>query len=216
MRKLRIFIADDHVVLSEGLAMLINAQSDMEVVGYAVDGRTLIQQVQDCQADIVIMDVSMPGGGAAATAQLRQACPHIQVVALTRHSESGYVRQLLQAGAHGYVLKRAGAEELIDALRVVAAGRSYLDSSLSDRIVHSFVRRQTQGGNVPEAELSEREAEVVRLTAYGYTNKEIATQLGISIKTSDTYKARAMEKLGLHSRAALVRYALQRGWLDQL
>jgi DNA-binding NarL/FixJ family response regulator len=215
MRKLRIFIADDHVVLREGLTMLIDAQPDMQVVGHAADGRTLVQQTQDCQAEIVIMDVSMPGGGAQATAQLRQASPNIHVVALTRHSESGYVRQLLQAGARGYVLKGADAQELIDAIRVVAAGGNYLDSTLTDRAVHTFVRTQTESSALPETDLSEREAEVVRLTAYGYTNKEIAAQLGVSIKTVDTYKARAMEKLGLHSRAGLVRYALQRGWLDQ-
>jgi len=216
MRKLRIRIADDHTMLREGLTMLIDAQPDMEVVGHAIDGRALVQQTRDCQADIVIMDVSMPGGGAQATAQLRQACPNIQVVALTRHSESGYVRPLLQAGARGYVLKGAGAEELIDAIRAVAAGGTYLDSTLTDRAVHAFVRGQTESSTVVEADLSERETEVVRLTAYGYTNKEVAAQMGVSIKTADTYKARAMEKLGLHSRAALVRYALQRGWLDQV
>jgi DNA-binding NarL/FixJ family response regulator len=215
MRKLRIFIADDHVVLREGLALLIDAQPDMEVVGQAADGRAVVQETQDCQADVVIMDVSMPGGGAQATAQLRKACPNIQVVALTRHSEPGYVRQLLQAGARGYVLKGAGAEELLGAIRAVAAGGNYLDSTLTDRAVHAFVLTQTENNPVPETDLSEREADVVRLTAYGYTNKEIATQLGISVKTADTYKARAMEKLGLHSRAALVRYALQRGWLNQ-
>lgn len=215
MRKLRIFIADDHVVLREGLTMLIDAQPDMEVVGQAADGRTLAQQIQSCQADIVIMDISMPGGGAQATAQLRQSSPGVQVIALTRHSESGYVRQLLQAGARGYVLKGAGAAELIDAIRAVAAGDTYFDSTLTSRAVHAFVRAQTESSGATESDLSEREAEVVRLTAYGYTNKEIATQLGISTKTADTYKARAMEKLGLHSRAELVRYALQRGWLDQ-
>jgi DNA-binding NarL/FixJ family response regulator len=215
MRKLRIFIADDHVVLREGLALLIDSQHDMEVVGQAADGRALVQQTQDCQPDVVIMDVSMPGGGAQATAQLHQACSNVQVVALTRHSEPGYVRQLLQAGARGYVLKGAHAEELLEAIRAVAAGGSYLDSTLTGRAVHAFVRTQTENTAAPATDLSEREADVVRLTAYGYSNKEIAAQLGISIKTADTYKARAMEKLGLHSRAALVRYALQRGWLDQ-
>jgi DNA-binding NarL/FixJ family response regulator len=216
MRTLRIFIADDHVLLREGLTMLIDAQPDMEVVGHAEDARALVRQIQDCQADIAIVDVSMPGGGAQATAQLRQMCPNVQVVALTRHSESGYVRQLLQAGARAYVLKGAGAAELIEAIRTVATGGTYLDSTLTGRAVQAFVRTQTESGAMPETDLSEREAEVVRLTAYGYTNKEVAAQLGISAKTADTYKARAMEKLGLHSRAALVRYALQRGWLDEM
>jgi two-component system, NarL family, response regulator NreC len=212
---MRIFIADDHVVLREGLTLLINAQPDMEVVGYANDGRALVQEIQERQAEIVIMDVSMPGGGAQAAAQLRQALPNVHVVALTRHSEPGYVRQLLQAGAHAYVLKRAGAEELLSAIRVVAGGGTYLDSTLTARVADAFVRAQTDASVHAEADLSGREVEVVRLIAHGYTNKEIAAQLGVSIKTTETYKARAMEKLGLYSRAALVRYALQRGWLDQ-
>jgi DNA-binding NarL/FixJ family response regulator len=137
------------------------------------------------------------------------------VVVLTRHSEQGYVRQLLQAGARGYVLKQSGAEEFITALRAVAAGSTHLDTSLAHRVVDDFVRTRTQAIEPPEPDLSERETDVVRLTAHGYSNKEIATQLGLSVKTVDTYKARAMEKLGLYSRAALVRYALQRGWLDQ-
>jgi DNA-binding NarL/FixJ family response regulator len=215
MRKLRIFLADDHTVLRDGLIMLIDAQPDMQVVGHAGDSRGLAQQTHNCQADIVVMDVSMPGGGAQATAQLRLACPQIQVVALTRHGEPGYVRQLLQAGARAYVLKQAPAEELLKAIRAVAAGGTYLDATLTDRAVQRFVHTEAQSSAPHETDLSERETDVVRLTAYGYSNKEIASQLGISTKTADTYKARAMEKLGLHSRAALVRYALQRGWLDQ-
>lgn len=214
-RKLRVFLADDHVVLREGLAALINDQMDMEVIGQAGDGRAVLQHTLDCQPHIVVMDVSMPGlSGAQAAAQVLQACPEIGIVVLTRHSEPGYVRQMLQAGVRGYVLKQAPAAELLSAIRSVAEGHTYLDTSLTDRVVQSFVRTQAPG-ETHEADLSVREADVVRLTALGYSNKEIATQLGISVKTVDTYKMRAMEKLGLHSRAALVRYAMQRGWLDQ-
>jgi DNA-binding NarL/FixJ family response regulator len=215
MRVQKILIADDHAVLREGLTMLLNTQPDMQVVGHANDGRTLVQRVQECLAEVVILDVSMPGGGAVAAAQLREALPNVRVIALTRHSEPGYVRQLLQAGASGYVLKHAGADELLDAIRVVAGGGTYLDSTLSARVTEAFVRAQSDAGVQAEADLSGREVEVVRLLAQGYTNKEIAAQLGVSVKTTETYKARAMEKLGLYSRAALVRYALQRGWLDQ-
>jgi two-component system response regulator NreC len=214
MRKLRILLADDHAVFREGLALLVDAQPDMEVIGHAADGRAVLQQVQECRPDIVVMDISMPGvNGAIATTQLRQHCPDSQVVALSRHSEAGYVRQMLQAGAQAYVLKQAAGEELLNAIRAVAAGGTYLDTTLTTRVVQKFVQAPADARQ--DQELSEREAEVVRLTAYGYSNKEIATQLGISVKTVDTYKTRAMEKLGLHSRAALVRYALQRGWLDQ-
>jgi DNA-binding NarL/FixJ family response regulator len=215
MNKIRIFVADDHVVLREGLTLLINAQPDMEVVGHANNGYSLVQQLQNCKADILILDISMPSGGSQAAMQLRTLCPEIHIIALTRHSEPGYVRQMLQAGVRAYVLKGAGAKELIDAIHAVAAGDTYLDSTLSMRAKDAFVRSQTIGSMVPSADLSDRETEVVRLTAYGYTNKEVAAQLGVSVKTADTYKARAMEKLGLHSRAALVRYALQMGWLEQ-
>jgi two-component system, NarL family, response regulator NreC len=216
MPKLRIFLADDHVVLREGLIMLINAQHDMEVIGQAGDGRVALQQTVDCRPDIVVIDISMPLlNGLQLTEQLKHTCPETQVVVLTRHTEPGYIRQMLQVGARGYVLKQADAAELIAAIRSVAAGGTYLDSSLADRVVDKFVRTQTQSGTTQDSDLSERETAVVRLTAQGYSNKEIATQLGISVKTVDTYKARAMEKLGLRSRASLVRYALQRGWLDQ-
>jgi two-component system, NarL family, response regulator NreC len=216
MQKLKVFLADDHIVLREGLALLIDAQLDMQVVGQAGDGRSVLQQTLECEPNVVVMDVSMPGAnGAQVTAQLRESCPNVYVVALTRHGEPGYVRQMLAAGASGYVLKQAAATEIIDAIRSVATGKTYLDSSLAGRLVHNFVRGQAPTGEVLESDLSARETDVVRLTAYGYSNKEIAAQLGISVKTVDTYKMRAMEKLGLHSRAALVRYALQRGWLEQ-
>jgi two-component system response regulator NreC len=216
MCALRVFLADDHVVLREGMALLIGTQPDMEVVGQAGDGKAVLAQALACRPDVVIMDVSMPElNGIQVTAQLRQAAPETQVVALTRHSEAGYVQQMLQAGAQGYVLKQAGGQELIDAIRAVAAGGSYLDTSLSNRVVQGFMRDQTLTGDGSTPALSERETDVVRLIAHGYSNKEAATQLGLSVKTVDTYKMRAMEKLQLHSRAALVRYALQHGWLDQ-
>jgi DNA-binding NarL/FixJ family response regulator len=201
------------MVLREGLALLISAQMDMEVVGQAGDGRTVLQYALECQPDVVVMDVSMPGlNGTQVTVQLRQACPEVQIVALTRHGEPGYVRQMLHAGAQGYILKQSASAELLNAIRAVASGNTYLDETLAGRVVQNFVR--AQGSEPPELDLSEREADVVRLIAHGYSNKEIATQLGLSVKTVDTYKMRAMEKLGLHSRAALVRYALQRGWLE--
>src|SRR5262249_40979809 len=132
----------------------------------------------------------------------------------TVHEDRGYLRQLLQAGASGYVLKRAAAEELVHAIRAVAAGKVYLDPGLAGQVVGSFVRKPGAKEALPGAELSEREEEVVRLIAQGYSNKEIAARLSLSVKTIETYKARSLEKLGLRGRTDLVRYAPQRGWLQ--
>lgn len=214
MDKLRVLLVDDHAILREGLAALINDQPDMEVVGLAEDGHTALLQIPVCLPEIVIMDISMPGiNGIQTTIQIQQMHPDIQILVLSRHSEPGYIRQLLQLGARGYVLKQAATEELITALRAIKEGGIYLDTTLTNRFARQFVG--TAQATEQALDLSQREAAVVRLTAYGYSNKEIATQLGISVKTVDTYKMRAMEKLGLHSRVALVRYAIERGWFEQ-
>ena len=160
----------------------------------------------------------MPGmNGAEATSQVRRTWPHIKVIALTMHEDKSYLRSQLESGACGYVLKRSAAEELIRAVRAVSTGGTYLDPSLSATVVETFVRgRQSLRGDIEGASLSEREAEVLRLIAQGYTNKEIGTRLFISVKTVETYKARSMEKLGLDSRADIVRYALAQGWMQNV
>jgi DNA-binding NarL/FixJ family response regulator len=214
MTKMRVFLADDHTVVREGLKTLVNAQSDMEVVGEASDGLQVWEYARDCAASVVIMDISMPRlNGAQATAQLREHCPDVKVLALSVHEDTGYLRKLLEAGASGYVLKRSAADVLIQAIRMVAEGGVYLDPLIAGKVVDSLIGKVVAVGEPPDAELSERETDVVRLIAQGYSNKEIATQLSLSIKTVETYKTRAMEKLGLDSRVAIVRYALQRGWL---
>jgi len=212
--KLQIFLADDHVVVREGLKVLINAQPDMIVVGEAGDGHTAYQQTRECQPDVVIMDITMPElNGVEATAQLKRACPNIKVLALSVHEDTSYLRQLLTAGADGYILKHAAADDLIQAIRMVAAGGVYLDPALAGHVVARYVRVPAVASALRGTALSERETEVVQGIAQGYSNKEIAAQLTLSVKTVETYRARAMEKLGLESRAALVRYALERGWL---
>jgi DNA-binding NarL/FixJ family response regulator len=210
MTELRIFLADDHGVVREGLKALVNGAPGMVVCGEAGDGLSACEEVERLLPDVAVMDVSMPLlGGAEATARLKQSCPQVKVLALTVHEDRGYLHRLLEAGAAGYALKRAAPEELIHAIRAVAAGGTYLDPAIAGKVVGGFVRpRPAEGG-----ELSEREVEVVRLTAAGHSNKEIAARLDLSVKTVETYKARSLEKLGLHSRADLVRYALQRGWL---
>ena len=213
MAKLRVFLADDHAVVREGLKALVNAQPAMAVVGEAADGLTACAQVALLAPDVVVMDVSMPGlSGSQATARLRLECPAVRVLALTVHEDKGYLRQLLAAGAAGYVLKRAAPEELIQAIRAVAAGGVYLDPGMAGKVLGGFVRQAAAAG--VGAELSEREAEVARQTAAGHSNKEVAARLDLSVKTVETYRARAMEKLGLRGRADLVRYAVQQGWLQ--
>jgi DNA-binding NarL/FixJ family response regulator len=214
MAKLRIFLADDHVVVREGLKALINAQPDMLVIGEAGDGQSAWQQAHACQPDVVIMDITMPElNGVQATAQLKRACPKIKVLALSVHEDTSYLRQLLAAGVSGYILKHAAADDLILAIRMVAAGGVYLDPALAGHVVARYVRVPAATSELLGAELSERETEVVQGIARGYSNKEIAAQLNLSVKTIETYRARAMAKLGIESRAALVRYALDHGWL---
>jgi DNA-binding NarL/FixJ family response regulator len=213
MDKLRIFIADDHALLRDGLKALVNCQPDMEVVGEAENGQIVLEQIRGLQPDIVLMDISMPGmNGAQATRQLKRISPSVKVLGLTAHEDNSYCRHMLEAGASGFLLKRAAAEQLIQAIHIIARDGCYVDPAFAGKILSNFIRptKATTEGK----ELSEREAEVLRLIAWGHSNKEIAIRLDISIKTVETYKARLVEKLQLTSRTEMVRYALRRGWLQ--
>jgi DNA-binding NarL/FixJ family response regulator len=213
--KLRVFLADDHTVVREGLKALIDAQADMHVIGEAGDGRAAWQLAKELDPDVVVMDVSMPEmSGAQATERLRRDCPRVKVLALTIYEDRGYLRQMLEAGAVGYVLKRAAMEELAHAVRTVAAGGSYIDPTLAGKVISGYLNQAPSGGKAAGAELSERESQVLRLIAWGYSNKEIGWKLNINVKTVDTYKLRLMEKLDLRSRTDIVRYALRKGWLQ--
>jgi len=215
--KLRILLVDDHAVLREGLKALINAQPDMEVVGQAGNGREAVGKAKHCQVDVIVMDVSMPDlGGAEATEQIKRECPQVRVLALTRHADQGYLRRLLRAGASGYVLKKSAADELIHAVRVVAAGGAYVDPNLASELFENFVgRAPSTDPALSLSDLTEREAEVLRLIAWGLSNKEIAAKLDISVKTVEYHKARSSEKLHLQSRTDILRYALSQGWLQE-
>jgi DNA-binding NarL/FixJ family response regulator len=214
--KLRVFLADDHMVVREGLKALVNAQPDMHVVGEADNGGAAWRAACELAADVVVMDVSMPEmGGAEATERLRRERPQVKVLALTVYEDKSYLRQMLDAGASGYVLKRAVTDELVRAIRTVAAGGSYVEPTLAVSLVSSYFNQDTAEGRAPAGELSEREAQVLRLIAWGYSNKEIGWKLSISAKTVDTYKLRLMEKLNLRSRTDIVRYALRHGLLQE-
>jgi DNA-binding NarL/FixJ family response regulator len=214
MSKLRILLADDHTLIRDGLKALINAQQDMEVVGEAGDGQTAYKIAAEMQPDLVVMDVSLPEmSGAKATERIKHELSGIKILALTVHEDKGYLRQLIQAGASGYVLKRAAAEDLIHAIRAIAGGGVYVDPAMMSKVVGS-TRLRSLDDALKDNNLSDRETEVLRLIALGYSNKEIAAQLDISIKTVETYKARLMEKLDLHSRVDIVRYALRQGLMQ--
>ena len=215
MSKLRIFLADDHAVLREGLRLLVNSQPDMECVGEAANGRAAIERVRELLPDVAVLDISMPElNGLQATERIKQCCPQVKVLTLTRHTDDGFLQQLLKAGVSGYVLKQSASDVLLAAVRAVASGGSYLDPSVAGKVMGGFARARTKPGTVAIGELSEREREVLRMIALGHSNKEIGTQLSISVKTVEVHKANAMRKLDMKGRIDIVRYALLQGWLQ--
>jgi DNA-binding NarL/FixJ family response regulator len=212
--KLKIVLADDHAVVREGLRALIDRQADMEVVGEAADGRAAIELTDRLKPDVVVMDLSMPVmSGTRATKEMLWRNPDVKILALTVHEERSYLRELLEAGATGYLLKRAASEELVLAIRRVAEGTRYVDGHMIPDVLDGFIRTSGREGRSEGRPMTPREEEVMRLIARGHSNKEIASQLAVSVKTVETHKARATEKLGIHNRAGIVRYALQQGWL---
>jgi DNA-binding NarL/FixJ family response regulator len=212
--KLRVLLADDHNVVRAGLRALIDAQEDMVVVGEAADGESACRLAMELSPAVTVMDVSMPlMSGASATKEIKRGRPDAKVLALTVHADRSYLHQLLEAGVSGYLLKRAAADDLIHAIRTVARGGVYLDPTLAGKVLTGMTGQAVAPTRLPGDTLSDREEEVMRLIARGYTNREIATQLDVSAKTIETHKARAMEKLRLTSRAGIVAYAIQCGWL---
>ncbi len=212
----RIFVADDHGILRGGLRALINLQPDMEVVGEAANGADAEIGVKTTEPDVVLMDITMPnGGGLAAIAAVKQVRPKTRILVLTVHDELGYVRAAGQAGAVGYVVKSAIDTELLAAIRAVAQGRTFMDASLGLELGQSSMRSSSQDaeGGRRKAQLTGRELEVMRRVAEGFTNAQIAEELRLGVKSVETYRSRVMEKLGLASRSALVRFALDCGLL---
>ena len=205
-----VLIVDDHAVVREGLRAIVTADPLLEVVGDAANGTDACAQAAVLKPDVVLMDLSMPGlSGSEATRRLREVSPGSRVVVLTAHEEAAYVRNALDAGARGYVLKRAVLQDLRRAIHIVLAGGIFLDPQLASRSVNSA----PAVGEALAADLSIREIEVASLAAQGHSNAEIAAGLTISVKTVETHKSRVMTKLGLRTRAQLVNYALYRGWL---
>lgn len=214
---IRILIADDHAIVRSGLRLLINAQAGMEVIGEAKDGSEAVDLSLKLKPDVVLMDLSMPPGenGLTATQRLKQQAPDIQILILTMHDDEEYLFRVLHAGASGYILKSAPEMDLIGAIETVASGSAYLYPSATKSLIQEFLHRVGRGEEVEHYHiLTSREQEILSLIAKGYSNKEIAAQLVVSVKTVESHKARIMEKLHLKTRPELVRYAIKKGLLD--
>lgn len=212
--RVKILLVEDHETVRQGLKLLIDREPDLEVVHEASDGAQAIERVQMEHLDVVVMDLSMPHvSGLVATRRLKELRPDLGVVSLTRHADKTFLQELLRAGALGYVLKQSPQSELFRAIRAAATGQQYIDPALTHHLAAPFAaheRKQARRG-VPCA--TERELEVLRLVSQGYSNKEIAGQLEVSVKTIEVHKANGMQKLALRGRIELLRYALHQGWL---
>jgi DNA-binding NarL/FixJ family response regulator len=211
VEKIRILLADDHTLMRSGIRALLEDEPGLTVIGEAEDGRSAVAQACKLRPDVVIMDIAMPLlNGLEATRQIRQQCPRVRVLILSMHDNEEYIRQVLEAGAMGYILKDAAARELISAIRSVYRGEAVLSPAVTRLVIEDYLR---WGGTRPQDEsdgLSPREREVLQLIAEGYTNKQIAEILSISIKTVQAHRNNLMGKLDLHDRGELIKYAIQK------
>jgi two-component system, NarL family, response regulator NreC len=208
---IRILLADDHALVRQGFRLILSAQPDMQVVGEAGTGREAVELAEKLHPDVVVMDVAMPElNGIEATRRLAVSAPRTRVLALSMHKDSVYVREILRAGARGYLLKDSGDADLLAAVRAVAGGEGYLSPGVSDAVLTDYRRHVTD----PLDLLTSREREVLQMIAEGKTNKEIATSLNLSVYTVEAHRGRVMEKLNLHNTGELVRFALRSGIID--
>jgi two-component system, NarL family, response regulator NreC len=215
MPKTRLLLVDDHQVVRAGLRMLLEAEPDVEIVGEVGSGEEALQAVKTLQPDIVLMDVAMPGmGGIDATRRIKEAHPNTAILALTMHEDEQYFFEMLNAGASGYVPKRAAPDDLVAAIRVISRGEMFLYPTLARVLVREYLQRA--GGEQAETShpLTPREIEVLTYIAEGFTNREIAEALCISVKTVDRHRENILEKLNLHSRVELVKYAIEKGLIS--
>jgi DNA-binding NarL/FixJ family response regulator len=214
--KTRIVLADDHPIVLDGLRNLIRAEPDFELVGEAASGLSALKIIREQRPDVAVLDISMPElNGIVLSRRLNGEMPGLRLLVLTLHEDRAYLNQALEAGVRGYVLKRSAVENLVQAIRAVLVGGLYIDPAIVGRVFESkqINKRLAARKGVAPA-LTDREADVLKMAALGFTNKEIASRLDVGVKSIETYKARGLEKLGLKTRAELVRYASGQGWLD--
>lgn len=211
MDKIRLVLADDHTILRDGIRALLEDQSDMLVVGEAEDGRQTVQLTHELRPEIVLMDIGMPLlNGLEATRQIKRDHPDIQVLVLTMHENEEYIREVLAAGASGYVLKQAAASELVAAIRAVHRGEAVLSPVITRVVIQDYLRSEAAQPVTASNELTSREREVLQLIAEGHTSKEIAEMLYLSVKTVQAHRTSLMQKLDLHDRGDLIKYAIQK------
>ena len=209
---IRILLVDDHKIVRDGLRSLIEKDQDTEVVGEAADGRAAVQQVRDLSPDVVIMDIAMPDlNGIEATRQILAERPEIKIVALSMHSDSRFIAEMLRSGALGYLLKNCAFEELTKAIHSVVDDQTYLSSGIAEVVTKEYVRRLTETEMTAPTILSDREREVLQLLAEGKSTKEVASCLHVSIKTIETHRRQIMRKLNINSLAELIKYAVREG-----
>ena len=213
MPKIRVLLVDDHKILREGLHSLLSMQEDIEVVGEASDGRAALELIGQLKPDIVVMDIAMPGmDGLEATRRIKNDFPETRVLILTQHDNREYVFSLLQAGAVGYILKKSGGAEVINAIRSTFAEGAFLPPGIAREVMDRYIQRPPEETGRPH--LTDREKQVLRLIAEGKSNKEIAEMLFLSVKTVIAHRTNIMDKLDIHSRTELVKYAIRQGLIS--
>lgn len=212
MSKIKVMIADDHALVREGISAFLRMSSDIEVVGEASDGLEAIEVAREINPDVILMDIAMPKlGGLEATIELKKICPDTKILIVTQYNDKEYVNRLLKAGVSGYILKRAAGTDLIAAIKAVSRGEFYLCPALAPDVIDGYLGKKEIIVEEPYERLTDREKQVLKLIAEGHTHKEIADMLNISAKTVIAHQTNLTEKLGISSRSALIRFAIQKG-----